>query len=120
MEKNYKIYLICYYAGQPLDFLLPVYTDKQFTNIKEVAGTCFKVHDPKGAEITLACRKDGGLQLIKINIESACKADSNISFAVVLNTTNGTASLRAFTDNLHNAYYPIPTEFMEQAYCAFY
>nr|WP_278707554.1 hypothetical protein [Bacteroides intestinalis] len=115
METNYKIYLICYCEGRPIDFLLPVYTDTQFAKIQEAAGTCFKIRDPHGAEIMLACRKDGDLDMLRINIESSCKANSNISFSIVINETKKTFYLRAYTDNSRNAFYPIPIDFMRQA-----
>lgn len=117
METNYKIYLICYCDGQPIDFLLPVYTDAQFAKIKEDAGTCFKIREPHGAEILLACRTDGDLNTVRIKIESACKANSNISFSVVIDENENTAYLRAFTDKQYNAFYPIPADFIKQARC---
>lgn len=115
MIPNYKIYLICYYNGKPLDFLLPVYTDAQFSAIKESAGTCFKIGDAQNAEIVLACRKDEEWHLARFNIESACKSNSNISFSIVVNQNDNSAYLRAFTDGQHNALYPIPQDFMDKA-----
>ncbi len=113
MEYNYKIYLICFYNGQPLDFLLPVYTDAEFAGIHEVAGTCFKIYEPKNAEILLACRKNDELITTRINIETACKANTNISFSIVLKKDRKTAFLRAYTDEQCNSFYPIPNEFLE-------
>ena len=118
MNPNYKIYLICYSDGHPIDFLLPVYTETQFTRITEIAGTCFKIQDKRNAEIVLACRKNGKLHTTRINIESACKENSNISFSVVTSESNQSAFLRAFTDKQHNAFYPIPSDFMKHA-CKF-
>lgn len=115
MDLTYQIYVICYCNGHPLDFLLPVYSDTQFADVKEVAGTCFKIREPQNAEIMLACRKNSGLNTIRINIENACKANSNISFSIVIREKDNSAFLRAFTDNQHNAFYPIPIDFMEQA-----
>lgn len=115
MENNYKIYLICYCNGRPIDFLLPVYTDSQFADVAEVAGTCFKIREPKGAEILLACRKDNNIATTRINIESVCKTDTYISFSIVVDEAKETVFLRAFTDNQHNAFYPIPKEFISQA-----
>lgn len=118
METNYKIYLICYCEGHPIDFLLPVYTDTQLADIKEVAGTCFKIREPHGAEVMLACHYNGGLDTLRINIESACKADSNISFSIVIGETKKTSYLRAYTDSSHNAFYPIPIDFIRKAQTA--
>ncbi len=115
MKPNYKIYLICYCNGHPIDFLLPVYTETQFASITEIAGTCFKIQDKHNAEIVLACRKNDSLHTIRINIESSCKANSNISFSIVINEDKRTAFLRAFTDKQHNDFYPIPSDFIEKA-----
>ncbi len=115
METQYQIYLICCYNGQPLDFLLPVYSEAQFANVIEVAGTCFKIREPQHAEIMLACGKKDKLRTIRINIESACKANSNISFSIVVNEKDGIAFLRAYTDAQHNDFYPLPQDFLEQA-----
>lgn len=115
MKLTYQIYLICYCNGCPIDFLLPVYTDTQFADVEEIAGTCFKIREPRNAEIMLACRKNNDLITIRINVESACKVNSNISFSIVINEKDNTAFLRAFTDRQHNAFYPIPLDFMEQA-----
>lgn len=115
METNYKIYLICYYNGRPLDFLLPVYTDKQLSSIAETAGTCFKIQDTHNAEIVLACRKNDNINLLRINIESACKANSNISFSIVIKGSEKKAYLHAYTDKEHNAFFPISSDFMNQA-----
>lgn len=116
MESDYRIYLICYHNGRPIDFLLPIYTLEQFAEVKETAGTCFKIRDPHNVEIMLACRNDNKLHTIRINIESSCKANTNISFVIVTDEKRQSAFLRAFTDSNHNGCYPIPLEFMEQAY----
>lgn len=115
MISNYQIYLICSYNGQPIDFLLPIYTEDQFRYMKEIPGTCFKIQDTHNAEILLACRDNDRLQTIKINIESACKANSNISFSIIINEKKKKAFLRAFTDDYHNDCYTIPHDFIEQA-----
>ena len=115
METDYKIYLICYCEGRPVDFLLPVYTDIQFTAIDETAGTCFKIREPKGTEILLACRNANNIFTARINIENACKANSNISFAIIVDENKQTVFLRAFTDKQFNACYPLPKEFVNMA-----
>ena len=115
MESKYKIYLICYYNEHPINFLLPVYNEKQFANVKEIAGTCFKIQDNHDVEVVLACYKNDDIHLARINIESACKTNSNISFSILVNENENTAYLRAFTDALHNDFYPIPIDFMKNA-----
>ena len=76
----------------------------QFADITEIAGTCFKIEDKHNAEILLACRKKDEFDTLRINIESACKTNSNISFSIVINEDKKTAFLRAFTDEQHNGY----------------
>lgn len=115
MSCDYKIYLICYFAGRPLDFRLPVYTDAQFADVVECAGTCFKIYDPNGAEILLACHKNGETYTERIKIEGACKANANISFCVVVNEADNSGFLRAYTDETHNALYPLPNYFIKSA-----
>ena len=115
MKTYCKIYLICYCNGRPIDFLLPVYSETQFADITEVAGTCFKIEDTHNAEILLACHEKNELNTLRINIESACKINSNISFSIVINEDKKTAFLRAFTDKQHNGFYPIPFNFLERA-----
>lgn len=115
MKSDYRIYLICYHNGRPIDFVLPIYTRAQFSQVVESAGTCFKIRDPHNVEIMLACHNNDKLHTIRINIDSACKADANISFVIVIDEDHTSAFLRAFTDSEHNGYYPIPPEFMKQA-----
>lgn len=116
MENKYKVYLICDYNGRPLDFLLPVYTEDEFADIEEVAGNCFIIHEPKNAEITLGYYVHGTFETIRVNIEKACRKNANISFCIVINEKEKKASLRAYTDSQHNAFFPIPAEFTEQSY----
>ncbi len=115
MDTKYKIYLICYYEGRPIDFLLPIYTENQFANVLESAGTCFKIQNTHGAEIILACRKNDTLVITRVNVENAIKTNSNISFSIIINEDKKTAFLRTFTDNEHNGLLPLPFEFIEQA-----
>lgn len=114
MEMNYNIYLICYYNERPIDFLLPIYTCEQFANLKESSGTCFKIRDKANAEIVLACRKDEDFHFTRIDVESACLSNANISFSIIINEREKTALLRAFTDEQHNGLYPLPLEFIDQ------
>lgn len=115
MKPNYNIYLICYFNGKPLDFLLPVCTEHQLASLTETAGTAFKIKNPHNAEILIACRKDLNLQTLKINIESACKKNSNISFKIIINEENRSAYLRAYTDEKHFGNYPLPKDFLENS-----
>ena len=115
MKPTYHVFLICYCNGQPVDFLLPAYSEEEFSTIKECAGTCFKVRDPQNAKILLACRAGQQLHTLTVNIESACKANSNISFSVVFNERDGTAYLPASTDDWHNDCYPLAPDFIAKA-----
>lgn len=115
MTARYKIYIICYIDEHPVDFLLPVYTETEFANVTEVAGDCFKTGSPHNVEIMLACREDGALNLLRLNIDHACKANANISFAIVVNEQTETVSLRVFSDEQHNSFFPLPEDFVRHA-----
>ncbi len=105
MNLKCEIYLICYINNRPVDFLLPVYSKNEYEMLPENAGSSFKIKNPLNAEIMLASKENYTLYLFKINIEKACKANSNISFSIV--TDKDDVFLRVFTDVKHNAYYKI-------------
>lgn len=104
---NLKIGIISSCGGKPLDFLLPIISEEDFNRRREVKGHCFYIYSMEYTKVLLFYINDKDKKLAKIDIRSACKLHTHIALYIIQKTDN-TFYLRAYTDEQFNGIYPLP------------
>ena len=112
MQSDLKIGLVGSYGGHPLDILLPIISENEFSSRIETSGHCFYIYNLDYTKLYLFSKSpDGTKRTAQIDIRSSCKAGHSISIYVV-RMNDGQYFLRSYIDAACNGLYPMPKQLL--------